>query len=998
MTTINTSPHHRSSSNSVADEPAHPSILLVDDQPARLLTYESILEGVGVTCVRALSGREALERLLRQNFAVIVLDVSMPEMDGFETARFIREHPRFERTPIIFVTGVHTSQLDTLRGYEAGAIDYIPVPIVPEILRSKVALLVELYRRRSELERLNRELEVTRTKLEAESRSSREESRAHLEESERRYRAVFEHPALMTVVLEAIRDSSGTISDWRYRDANANALELLNHPRQALQGSRLSEILPDRAGRLGPLYAKVLATMTPYRYEAQLGDTNFLISLFPVDTNTIVSSGLDITSRIRVEREAQRASDADRAEKEWLSAVLNSMNEEVYFTNNQRRYTYANPAALREFGHTSVENVDVESIVRNLEVLRPDGTPRPLSEAPPLRALEGEVIRGEEQLVRIPRTGELRHRQVSSAPVRGSDGEIIGSVSVVRDITDQRRIDAGLRARSARSSALVRLGDRFRSLTDPAEIAFTAARILGETLGVKGCGYGTIDPVAETIFIARDWCAPGARSIAGLLRFRDHGTYIDDLKRGETVVCTDVDSDPRTASFATRLKALNAFSFVNMPITENGDFVALLYLLDDKPRQWPQEDLAFIRDVAERTRTAAERARAEQALRTGAQQLRDADRRKDEFIAMLAHELRNPLVPIRTGVELLKNARDQPQLLDSIRPMMERQIGHMVRMIDDLLDVSRITSGKIELQRRPVTLASVVGSAIEANRAAIDANDLDLTVNLSEPHWTLNVDPTRFAQVISNLLQNASKFTPRSGHITVAATIEHAAGSQPELSLQVTDSGVGISADMLPRIFDLFAQAPHRGHSAQSGLGIGLALARRLVEMHGGTIEAHSAGVGSGSKFTIKVPAPRGVDCKDPTSNPDQQTLEKIRVLIIDDNRDSADATALFVGRKGAVTEVAYDGPAGLAALAGLQPEVVLLDIGLPSLDGYEVCRRIRQFEGGANIGIIAITGWGQQQDKHRATEAGFNAHLTKPADPVELEKIILSLARKPTH
>ena len=819
MATISTStPGHP-----VADELARPNILMVDDQPARLLTYESILEGVGVTCVRALSGREALERLLRQDFALILLDVSMPEMDGFETARLIREHPRFERTPIIFVTGIHTSQLDTLRGYEAGAIDYIPVPIVPEILRSKVALLVELYRRRSELERLNRELEITRARLEAESRSSREESRVHLEESERRYRAIFEHPALLTVVLEAVRDATGTIVDWRYRDANANALELLNRPRQSILGGLLSEILPDRAERLGSLYARVLNTMAPYRYEAQLGDTNFLISLFPLGENTVVSSGLDITARIRVEREAQRASDADRAEKEWLAAVLNSMNEEVYFTNTEKRYTYANPAALREFGHTLVENLDVESIVRQLEVLRPDGSPRPMSEAPPLRALEGEVIRGEEQLVRVPRTGELRHRQVSSAPVRSSDGEIIGSVSVVRDITDQRRIDAELRA--------------------------------------------------------------------------------------------------------------------------------------------------------------------------GAQQLRDADRRKDEFIAMLAHELRNPLVPIRTGVELLKNAREQPQLLDSIRPMMERQIGHMVRMIDDLLDVSRITSGKIELQRRAVTLASVVGSAIEANRAAIDTKGLDLTVNLSEPHWTLDVDPTRFAQVISNLLQNAAKFTPRGGRITVAVTVEHAAGPRPEVILKVADSGIGISAEMLPRVFDLFAQAPHHGHSAQSGLGIGLALARRLVEMHGGSIEAHSDGVGSGTEFTVRMPAPRGVDFKAAESDTDQQTLENIRVLVIDDNRDSADATAMFVGGKGAVTQVAYDAESGLTALPEFQPDVVLLDIGMPVIDGYEVCRRIRQFPG-ANIGVVAITGWGQQQDKQRASHAGFNAHLTKPADPVELEKVIRSLAR----
>jgi len=993
MTPINTSTPSHSSPNAVANDLAHPHILLVDDQPARLLTYESILEGVGVTCVRALSGREALERLLRQAFAVIVLDVSMPEMDGFETARLIREHPRFERTPIIFVTGVHTSELDTLRGYEAGAIDYIPVPIIPEILRSKVALLVELYRRRSELERLNRELEITRAHLEAESRTSREQSRAHLEDSERRYRAIFEHPALLTVVLEAMRDSSGAIVDWRYRDANANALRLLNRSRQSLTGERLSEVLPDRAGQLCPLYARVLASKGPYRYEAQVGEIDFLISLFPMDENTIVSSGLDITSRIRVEREVQRASDADRAEKEWLSAVLNSMNEEVYFADIHKRYTYANPAALREFGHTSVENVDVESVVRALEVLRPDGTPRPLSEAPPLRALEGEIIRGEEQLVRTPRTGELRHRQVSSAPVRGSNGKIIGSVSVVRDITDQRRIDAELRARSTRSDALVKLGDRFRSSSDPAEIAFAAAQILGETLGANRCGYGTIDPVAESIFIARDWCAPDTQSIAGVLHFRDYGSYIDDLKRGETVVCMSVDSDPRTAATAKRLKALSAHSFVNMPITENGNFVALLYLNDGKPRQWTQDDLTFIRDVAERTRTAVERARAEQALRTGAQQLREADRRKDEFIAMLAHELRNPLVPIRTGVELLKAARDRPQLLDSIRPMMERQIGHMVRMIDDLLDVSRISSGKIELQRRPVTLTAVVGSAIEANRAAIDANDLDLTVNLCEPHWTLNVDPTRFAQVISNLLQNAAKFTPRGGRISVSAAIEHTDGPCPELSLKVADSGIGISAEMLPRVFELFAQGPHSGHSAQSGLGIGLALARRLVQMHGGTLEARSGGIGLGSEFTVKLAAPGGIGLKDAASHCDQGTLEKIRVLVIDDNRDAADTTAMFVAGKGGIAEVAYDGESGLAALTNFKPDVVLLDIGMPTLDGYEVCRRIRQTMG-ASIGVIAITGWGQQQDKQRATRAGFDAHLTKPTDPAELEKTIRALGR----
>jgi CheY-like chemotaxis protein len=295
-----------------------PSVLLVDDQPARLLTYEAILEGVGVDCVRALSGREALNRLLRQSFALILLDVSMPDMDGFETARLIREHPRFERTPIIFVTGVHVSQLDSLRGYEVGAIDYISVPIVPEILRSKVALLVELYRRRAELELLNRELENTRARLEAERSETITASQAQLRESEQRYRAIFEHPMAVTVVLKAVRTESGDIVDWQYVDANANALGLLNRSRDTLLGMRLGEAEPERAEFLRPLIDRVLEDRLPQRYEMRHGDADYLMCLFPMGSDEIVRSGVDITERVRDEREHQRLIMADQAEKEGL--------------------------------------------------------------------------------------------------------------------------------------------------------------------------------------------------------------------------------------------------------------------------------------------------------------------------------------------------------------------------------------------------------------------------------------------------------------------------------------------------------------------------------------------------------------------------------------------------------------------------------------------------------------------------------------------------------
>ena len=333
-------------------------------------------------------------------------------------------------------------------------------------------------------------------------------------ESERRYRALFENPFDAIAVLDAVRDTEGAIVDWRYCDANANSLRLLGRPRDEVLGKTVSETLPARAAELIPLYARVLTQSRPQQFEERSGETDLLISLFPIGPDSIVTSGVDISARIRVEAEVRRLLEVNRAEREWLAAVLNSLTEEVYFADPQRRYTYANPAALREFGHETVEGVDIEKIVSQLEVLRPDGTPRPFSEAPPVRALAGETVRDEEQMVRIPRTGELRHRQVSSAPVRDSGGRIIGSVSVVRDVTDKR------------------------------------------------------------------------------------------LREKE---------------------------------------------------------------------------------------LRDAERRRKKLITTLAHELRNPLAPLRTGIELLRKVREQPQLLDTVPPMMERQIRELVALIDRLLDIFQET-------------------------------------------------------------------------------------------------------------------------------------------------------------------------------------------------------------------------------------------------------------------------------------------------------------------
>ena len=417
--------------------------------------------------------------------------------------------------------------------------------------------------------------------------------------------------------------------------------------------------------------------------------------------------------------------------------------------------------------------------------------------------------------------------------------------------------------------------------------------------------------------------------------------------------------------------AVGVGAFVAAPLIRDGRLVAALCVSDLSPRAWTPEEVELVKETAERTWEAIERARAEE-------QLREANARKDEFLAMLAHELRNPLAPIRTGLELIRRGGDTVVAVERVRGMMERQVGHMVRLIDDLLDVSRITSGKIALQREPTPLASLVHSAVEANRAAMAAKHIDLRVELPTDPCVIDVDPTRFVQILSNLLHNAAKFTNNGGSVCISATItQPTSDAIPQVSISVVDSGIGISPELLPRVFDLFTQGETR--SSQPGLGIGLALARRLVELHGGRLDARSEGHGRGSEFVIQLPLATTQSVSATERRADEQRLER-RILVIDDNQDAANATAMLIEEMGGDARVAYDGESALEMLQEYQPEVILLDIGMRGLDGYETCQRIRRVLGNRVL-LVALTGFGQEQDKEKATRAGFDAHLTKPAD-----------------
>lgn len=373
-------------------------------------------------------------------------------------------------------------------------------------------------------------------------------------------------------------------------------------------------------------------------------------------------------------------------------------------------------------------------------------------------------------------------------------------------------------------------------------------------------------------------------------------------------------------------------------------------------------------------------------LRCAEAAILEASRRKDEFLAMLAHELRNPLAPIRTGLEVLRLCRDDVKEFNEIHGMMDRQMTQLVTLIDDLLDASRITHGKFELRKTRVALPDVIKSAMEAVAPAIEHARHQLTVSLPTSAVQLDADPNRLAQVISNLLDNACKYTSPGGTLSLTVT-DHS----HEVSISVADNGRGIPTEALGSVFDMFNRNNLDGIAACSGLGIGLALVKSIVEMHGGTVVAKSDGVGHGSEFVVRLPAiAEAAAASDGPAAPTVNSGPR-RVLVVDDNVDAARTLSMVVRNLGNEVHLAFDGLEAIAAAERLLPEVVVLDLGMPKLDGYGAARHIRQQPWGKRITLIALTGWGQDEDKRKTKEAGFDYHMAKPADLNELRRLISS-------
>ena len=654
------------------------NILLVDDQPAKLLGYEAILQDLNENLIKAHSGREALEYLLRGNVAVVLVDVCMPELDGFELADMIRQHPRCQKTAIIFVSGIHMSDFDRLKGYDFGAVDYVSVPVVPEILRARVSVFIDLYRKTQQLERFNRELELRV----AERTFELSTSNAQLRVSEERLR------------LAVVGAGMGTWDmDW-------------------------------------------------------------------------------ITG-----------------ESHWSETFLKMM------------------------GYPANEEV-------------------------------------------VPSMEQFRDR------IHPED------VSHVMKAIDRAKIE-----RSMFSS----------------EHRITRA-----------------DNGALT------W-------VSGFGRF-----FYDD-------------------GFPVR-------------------FVGVLFDINE-------------RKVLEES-------------------LKEADRRKDEFLAILAHELRNPLNPIRSAANVLRMQESSNTELAWSRDVIDRQVDHLTRLVDDLLDVSRITSGKLDLRRERILLSDVVQSAVEASRPLIEDCGHNLEVEIPKDPVYLDADLVRLSQVVINLLNNAAKFTARKD-----GCIRLSAESNPNgVVLSVSDNGSGIPEEKLRYLFDMFYQVRDDMENSGSGLGIGLTLVRHLVEMHGGRVEAKSAGLNRGSEFIVHLPTSSNLSDTPPkivsgTGQAVLRTEKSHRILVVDDNRDSAESLAVLLQLSGHEVRAVYEGAQAVKAGGTFRPEIVILDLGMPKMSGYEAARAIRAQDWGQGIYLIALTGWGQESDRRRTQAAGFNAHLTKPLNYEALKKILLQTA-----
>jgi PAS domain S-box-containing protein len=624
-------------------------------------------------------------------------------------------------------------------------------------------------------------------------------------------------------------------------------------------------------------------------------------------------------------------------ERERLQVTLASIGDGVIVTDAAGRVSFLNGVAraLTGWGEDATGR-PLEEVFRVVNEQTHLPADNPVKEV--LRT--GATARLANHTTLLARDGAERPVEDSAAPVRSAGGELLGCVLVFRDVSERRRAQEEVQASQRRLQTL------FEHAQDAILLADDQAR------------YVDANPAAcELLGLSRD----------------------EVLRRTVWDVTPPPNGDLGREAWQAFLRAGKQSGDYQL-LRKDQTAVEVEYRAVANIQ--PGVHLSVLRDVTERKRL-------EEELRLRVAELAAADRHKDEFLAVLAHELRGPLAPIVNCLQLLRLQGDDPAAAGQARDTIERQVKQLTGLVDDLLDLTRIKQGKVKLQKRPVELSSVVAQVVETCRPLMDARRHYLSVSLPPRPVRLEGDPTRLAQVFTNLLNNSAKYTEEGGRVGLTAEQE---GDQ--VVVRVRDTGVGIAADMLPKVFDLFTQVGSSLHRSQGGLGIGLALVKSLVELHGGSVTATSPGVGQGSEFVVRLPAlpvgPEGPEAGGHREGRARSATPSRRVLVVDDNRDAAESLAMLLRLSGHVTLIAHDGPSAVEAAREFRPQAVFLDIGLPGLDGFEVARRLRQEPSLEGVTLVALTGYGAEDDRRKAQEAGFDRHFVKP---VELEALLCLLS-----
>ncbi len=794
------------------------NILLVDDQRTNLTVLEAILADLDQVLVSVTSGEHALRQLLEREFAVVLMDVQMPTMSGFETAELMRSHPRSREVPIIFLTAESDVGFPVEQAYALGAVDYLTKPLNPVILRSKVAVFIDLYRKTAEI-----------------ARHERERHLAALKTRDERIRLILDNTRDYAFIGT---DPDGVITEWEGGAEN----------------------------------------ITGWWADSACGQSSAII-FTPEDRQ----AGMP-------EAEMRRARDTGRAEdKRWH--------------------------------------------------VRRDGT---------RFFAEGVMV-----------------------PLRDDEERLRGYAKIFRDATAERLAAERLkesevqldqsRQRSRRAEQELQ---RLAAVTEQSSDFIGIANAQGQASYLNRAGLAMVGlaPDADVrAYMVADFLAPGS---AQLVR-----QAIMPALRGPA------------GEWEGELEFRHFVSGRVIPVYYKG------FALHDEHGETVGM-AAITRDISEQKRVEAE-------LRRIAADLSEADRRKSEFLATLAHELRNPLAPIRTGLDLMRLSGGAPALA-KVHAMMDRQLGHLIHLVNDLLDVARITRGKIELRKEPTDLGSLVAMAVETSAGALDGAGHRLAVEVADAGAPLEVDVTRVVQVLSNILNNAAKYTPPGGWVKLAAWREHG-----EAVVAISDSGVGIPAEAMATLFDMFTQVGRNLERAQGGLGIGLSLVRQLVELHGGTVHAASPGRDQGSTFTVRLPlsgqgapAARAAAAAPGQAQVDAPARQGLRILVVDDNADAAESLAALLELRGHSTRTARGGQQGYALACEFLPQLAFVDIGMPGMNGHEVARAVRATDSLAGVLLVALTGWGAREDVAQSARAGFDLHLTKPIDAGALDAVLAAAGR----